>query len=156
MLSLIAAFAGYSINAIAQAGQKIGDCDAFVTAPVHTPVTGKVKSIELQPHALLGRSLAIIIEPYPYNPPKRFPFKLKSDFNEDNYSVEQICEAVREAGIVGMGGAGFPTRVKIEPNPRLPKETLIINGCECEPCITCDYRLMLEWTEQIIAGIKEL
>jgi electron transport complex protein RnfC len=53
-----------------------------------------------------------------------------------------------------MGGAGFPTRVKIEPNPRLPKETLIINGCECEPYITCDYRIMLEWTKQIIAGVK--
>ncbi len=76
------------------------------------------------------------------------------DFDEDSYSAEQICEAVREAGIVGMGGAGFPTRVKIEPNPRLPKETLIINGCECEPYITCDYRIMLEWTSQIIAGIK--
>jgi electron transport complex protein RnfC len=53
-----------------------------------------------------------------------------------------------------MGGAGFPTRVKIEPNPRLPKETLIINGCECEPYITCDYRIMLEWTRQIIAGVR--
>jgi electron transport complex protein RnfC len=53
-----------------------------------------------------------------------------------------------------MGGAGFPTRVKIEPNPKVPKEILIINGCECEPYITCDYRVMLEWTNQIIAGIK--
>jgi electron transport complex protein RnfC len=53
-----------------------------------------------------------------------------------------------------MGGAGFPTRVKIEPNPKQPKKTLIINGCECEPYITCDYRIMLEWTSQIIAGIK--
>ncbi|MHC4221142.1 MAG: electron transport complex subunit RsxC, partial [Planctomycetota bacterium] len=61
---------------------------------------------------------------------------------------------VRQGGIVGMGGAGFPTRVKIEPNPQVPKEVLLINGCECEPYITCDYRIMLEWTEQIIAGIK--
>ncbi|GAJ07691.1 unnamed protein product, partial [marine sediment metagenome] len=79
---------------------------------------------------------------------------LKDDFDENNYSAEQICDAVRQAGIVGMGGAGFPTRVKIEPNPRLPKEILIINGCECCPYITCDYRIMLEWTNQIIAGIK--
>jgi len=79
---------------------------------------------------------------------------LKEDFDIDKYSVERICEAVREAGIVGMGGAGFPTRVKIEPNPRLPKKTMIVNGCECEPYITCDYRIMLEWTDQIIAGIK--
>jgi len=137
-----------------QAGQKIGDSDAFVSAPVHTPITGKVKEITLQSHPVLGRSPAIVIDALPHYPPRRPDFKLKDDFDENSYSAEQICDAVRQAGIVGMGGAGFPTRVKIEPNPRLPKETLIINGCECEPYITCDYRIMLEWTNQIIAGIK--
>jgi len=142
---------------LVQAGQKIGDCDAFVSAPVHSPINGKVKEIALQSHAVLGRSPAIIIEADPdNNPPKqpRSKFKLKEDFDENSFSTEQICSAVRQAGIVGMGGAGFPTRVKIEPNPRLPKEIMIINGCECEPCITCDYRIMLEWTNQIIAGIR--
>ena len=137
-------------------GQKIGDCDAFVSAPVHSPINGKVKEIALQSHAVLGRSLAVIIEAEPNNnPPKQPCFtKFTGDFRDSRYSAEQICEAVRQAGIVGMGGAGFPTRVKIEPNPRLPKEIMIINGCECEPYITCDYRIMLEWTNQIIAGIK--
>jgi len=137
-----------------QAGQKIGDCDSFVSAPVHSPVNGKVNEIALRSHAVLGRALAIVIDALPYNPTKRSYFKLDDDFDVRSYSVEQICEAVRGAGIVGMGGAGFPTRVKIEPNPRLPKEVLIINGCECEPYITCDYRVMLEWTSQVIAGIK--
>ncbi|MHC4394778.1 MAG: electron transport complex subunit RsxC [Planctomycetota bacterium] len=137
-----------------QAGQKIGDTDAFVSAPVHSPVNGKVKNIALESHAVLGRSPAIIIEAEQDSVTKRPEFKLEEDFDISKYSVEQICEAVRQGGIVGMGGAGFPTRVKIEPNPRLPKETMIINGCECEPCITCDYRIMLEWTRQIIAGIK--
>jgi electron transport complex protein RnfC len=137
-----------------QAGQKIGDCDAFVSAPVHSPITGKVKEIALRSHAVLGRSLAIVISAFSYSPTKWSSFRLKDDFDENNYSAGQICEAVREAGIVGMGGAGFPTRVKIEPNPRLPKETLIINGCECEPYITCDYRIMLELTDKIIAGVK--
>ncbi len=139
-----------------QFGQKIGDCDAFVSAPVHSPVNGKVKEIALQSHAVLGRSLAVIIEAEPdNNPPKQPCFsKFTGDFRDSCYSVEQICDAIRQAGIVGMGGAGFPTRVKIEPNPRLPKEIMIINGCECEPYITCDYRIMLEWTNQIIAGIK--
>ncbi|MEE9371257.1 MAG: electron transport complex subunit RsxC [Sedimentisphaerales bacterium] len=138
-----------------QAGQKIGDNDAFVSAPVHSPMSGKVKDIALQSHTVLGRSPAIIIEAYEHNPTKRpAADKFREDFNENKYSAEQICDAVRQAGIVGMGGAGFPTRVKIEPNPRLPKETMIINGCECEPYITCDYRIMLEWTNQIIAGIK--
>ncbi len=137
-----------------QAGQKIGDCDAFVSAPVHSPITGKVKEIALRSHAVLGRSLAIVIEALANSPTRRPSFKLKDDFDVNNYSAGQICEAVRQGGIVGMGGAGFPTRVKIEPNPRLPKETLIINGCECEPYITCDYRIMLEWTDKIIAGVK--
>ena len=137
-----------------QAGQKIGDCDAFVSAPVHSPITGKVIEVALRSHAVLGRSLAVVIEAFPYSPTKWPSFKLKDDFDENNYSAGQICDAVRQAGIVGMGGAGFPTRVKIEPNPRLPKEILIINGCECEPYITCDYRIMLEWTDKIIAGIR--
>ena len=137
-----------------ESGQKIGDCDAYVSAPIHSPITGKVKEIALRSHSVLGRSLAIVIEALPDNPIKRSCFRLTGDFNIDNYSAEKICEAVRDAGIVGMGGAGFPTRVKIEPNPRMPKEILIINGCECEPYITCDYRIMLEWTGQIMAGIK--
>jgi electron transport complex protein RnfC len=95
-----------------------------------------------------------VIEAVADNPARRPSFKLGGNFDESRYSPEQICDAVRQAGIVGMGGAGFPTRVKIEPNPEMPKKILIINGCECEPYITCDYRVMLEWTEQIIAGIK--
>jgi len=140
-------------NAV-MAGQKIGDSDAFVSAPVHSPIDGKVKEVGLRSHAVLGRSQAVIIEAYPHSRPKRMSFNLPDNFNENNYSSEQICDAVRQAGIVGMGGAGFPTRVKIEPNPRLPKHTMIINGCECEPYVTCDYRIMLEWTDQIIAGIR--
>ncbi len=139
-----------------QAGQKVGDSDAFVSAPVHSPINGKVKEISLQSHAVLGRSPAVIIEADAGNNPPKEPVcgKFTGDFDEEKYSVEHICTAVREAGLVGMGGAGFPTRVKIEPNPKQPKETLIINGCECEPYITCDYRIMLEWTGQIIAGVK--
>ena len=137
-----------------EAGQKIGDCDAFVSAPVHSPITGKVKEVALRSHPVLGRSLAIVIEALAHGPTNRPYFTIQDDFDINKYSVGQICEAVRKAGIVGMGGAGFPTRVKIEPNPRLPKESLIINGCECEPYITCDYRIMLEWTNKIIAGIK--
>jgi len=141
---------------VVQAGQKIGDVDAFVSAPVHSPVNGTVKEIALQSHTVLGRSLAVIIDADPQNnlPKQPASTKFAPDFDESKYSPQQICDAVRQAGIVGMGGAGFPTRVKIEPNPKQPKKTLIINGCECEPYITCDYRIMLEWTNQIIAGIK--
>ena len=139
-----------------KAGQMIGDMDAFVSAPVHSPISGTVKDIALQSHPVIGREMAVIIESETDGGTGKIPGndRFGSDFDESKYSAEQICDAVRQAGIVGMGGAGFPTRVKIERNPRLPKHTLIINGCECEPFITCDYRIMLEWTYQIIAGIK--
>jgi len=139
-----------------EAGQIVGDTDAFVSAPVHSPVSGTVKDIALQSHPVIGRAMAVIIDTDPQDASEKRPCAAKfgAYFDESAYSAEQICDAVRWAGIVGMGGAGFPTRVKIEPNPRLPKHTLIINGCECEPFITCDYRIMLEWTYQIIAGIK--
>ena len=137
-----------------QAGQKIGDRDAFVSAPVHSPVNGKVKEIALRSHPVIGRGLAIVIETLPDSPAAGAHFAVPADFDEAKYSAEQICQAIRDAGIVGMGGAGFPTQVKIAPNPKQPKETLIVNGCECEPYITCDYRIMLEWTSRIIAGIK--
>ncbi|MBN2588338.1 MAG: electron transport complex subunit RsxC [Sedimentisphaerales bacterium] len=143
-----------SKGALVQAGQKIGDCEAFVSAPIHSPVTGKVKEIALRPHVVMGRSMAIVIETLPAHPVKRGCVQINEEFDINKYSVEKICEVVREAGLVGMGGAGFPTRVKIEPNPRLPKTTMIVNGCECEPYITCDYQVMLEWTKQIIIGIK--
>ncbi|MHC4388877.1 MAG: hypothetical protein ACYSX1_09740, partial [Planctomycetota bacterium] len=137
---------------LVEAGQKIGDSDAFVSAPVHSPVKGKVKGISLASHAVLGRSMAVVIDVDAEGNPPKEPPDLEEDIDVEKCSAEQICNAVREAGIVGMGGAGFPTRVKIEPNPRLPKDTMIINGCECEPCITCDYRLMLERPKQIVAG----
>jgi electron transport complex protein RnfC len=137
-----------------QAGQKVGDSDAFVSAPVHSPINGKVREIALRSHPVLGRSPAIVIDAFKYTPTKQPRFELDRNFDENRYSSEQICDAVRQAGIVGMGGAGFPTRVKIEPNPRLPKQTMIVNGCECEPYVTCDYRLMIERPHQIIAGVR--
>jgi electron transport complex protein RnfC len=141
---------GYTILA----GQKIGESDAYVSAPVHSPIHGKVKEIALRSHPVLGRSPAVIIEAYRYIPTKQPRFELMEGFDENKFSSEQICDAIQKAGIVGMGGAGFPTRVKLEPNPQMPKEIMIVNGCECEPYITCDYRIMLERTRQIIAGIR--
>ncbi|MBN2271142.1 MAG: electron transport complex subunit RsxC [Sedimentisphaerales bacterium] len=137
-----------------EAGQKVGDCDAFVCAPVHSPIAGKVKEIGLRSHAVLGRTLAVVISAEAETSPVQPAWELKGDFDASAYSSGQICEAIREGGLVGMGGAGFPTRVKIEPNPQKPNETMIINGCECEPYITCDYRMMLERTNQIVAGVK--
>jgi len=139
-----------------EAGQKIGDADAFISAPVHSPVIGTVKDITLAPHVILGRGKAIVIESDTESPLEKEPVnnRFDSGFDASAYGQEQISEAVREAGIVGLGGAGFPTFVKILADQKQQREALIVNGCECEPYITCDYRVMLEWTYQMLAGIK--
>jgi electron transport complex protein RnfC len=135
------------------AGQLIGSADAFISAPIHSPVNGTVKDIVLCSHPVLGRAEAIIIESDEGNQPRKpCADKFDGSFSPDKFRPEQIFDAVRNAGIVGMGGAGFPTNVKIKANPSSPIRTIIINGCECEPFITCDYRIMLEWTNQIVAG----
>lgn len=134
-------------------GQLIGNAGAFVSAPVHSPVNGIVKDIALCSHPVLGRAEAVIIESDENNLPQQpYARQFINTFKPDSFSPEQIFDAVRRAGIVGMGGAGFPTSVKIKANPSLPIQTIIINGCECEPFITCDYRIMLEWTVQILTG----
>jgi len=139
-----------------QPGQVVGEADAFVSAPVHSPVAGTVKTIGLAAHAVLGRCQAVTIEVDREATESKTPCpqRFGSDFDPRAYTSEQICQAARDAGLVGMGGAGFPTRVKLEPNPQQPKEVLVVNGCECEPFITCDYRVMLEWTDQVLAGVR--
>jgi len=117
-------------------------------------VAGKVKELALKPHPVLGRCQAITIEAQDPTPPSLPSFDLPADFVPARYKPDEICEAVRDAGLVGMGGAGFPTSVKIQPDAKPPKHTLLVNGCECEPYITCDYRIMLEWTDQVLAGIR--
>ncbi len=139
-----------------QLGQIVGDSDVFVSAPVHSSVNGKVKEIALRSHVVMGRSLAVVIDVDPENniQKKLDPAEYTNGFNFNSVSAEQIRDTVRSAGLVGMGGAGFPAKVKLEPNPKTPKEIMIVNACECEPYITCDYRMMLENPEQVIAGIK--
>jgi electron transport complex protein RnfC len=110
--------------------------------------------VTLQPHPVLGRCLAVTVAAEAETQPSLPAFTLPGDFDPRHYTPEQICEAVRDAGLVGMGGAGFPTSVKLAPEAKPPKHTLLVNACECEPYITCDYRLMLEWTDQVVAGIR--
>lgn len=139
-------------------GQKIGDTEAFVSAPVHSPVNGTVKDIALSSHPVLGRAPSIIIDVDQDSPVMELPGigKITPDLDETKFDREHVATMVKDAGIIGMGGAGFPAHVKMSPNPQMPLDTIIINGCECEPFITCDYRMMLEWTDKILAGIKLL
>lgn len=132
------------------AGRKIAESDAFVSAPIHSPVSGVVKAIEPRPHHSGLKLKSIVIVP----DAEQEWVELKGLPGDP--SPDEIREAVREAGIVGLGGAAFPTRVKIAPPPEMRIDTVILNGCECEPYLTVDHRLMVEEPERIIDGLKLL
>ncbi len=132
-------------------GQKIGQSDAFVSAPVHSSVSGIVKNITPMaiPTGLIVN--CVIIESNGKNELHESVKPLKS---LEELTSEEIINIIREAGITGMGGAGFPTHVKLSPPPGKKIDTIIINGAECEPYITADHRNMVEVPEKIIFGLR--
>lgn len=132
-------------------GQLIAEAGGFISAPVFSSVSGTVKAIEKRLVVNGNNDECIIIE----NDRKD---ETVSDFGKDrdldSLSAEDIVDIIKKAGIVGLGGAGFPTGVKVSPKNANDIDTIIINGSECEPYLTSDYRLMLERNEEIIKGIK--
>ena len=126
-------------------GQMVGEASGAISANVFASVSGEVTAIEDIVNGLGQKAKYVVI---------------KNDFTDEEVFFDDICdfepsslvERIRLAGIVGLGGAGFPTAVKLSPKNQL--DALIINGAECEPYLTCDYRLMLERTEDIYKGIK--
>ena len=132
-------------------GQKIGEGKTLFSASVHSSVSGKVLSIDNQDHPLGGSLPAVTIANDGEN--HLLP-ELKGTKDPFSLTPEDIRQRVREAGIVGLGGAAFPTAVKLSPPKDKPVDTVIINGCECEPLLTADYRLMLEYPEEIIKGAE--
>ncbi len=130
-------------------GQKIASISANVYAPIHASISGKVVAIQDWPHPVLGRAKAIVIEGNGQNNDPVFSLRSKQEI--DKLTLQDLRKIILDAGIVGMGGASFPTHIKL--NPPKPVDTLIINGAECEPYLTSDARLMLEKTVEISAGI---
>jgi len=131
-------------------GQKIGEARGFVGAPVHASVSGVVKAIKQVPHPSMGSGLAVIIE----NDGKdEFDDSIKPG-DIGSMDAEQLKELILEAGIVGMGGAAFPTHVKLSPPKDKSIDTVILNGAECEPYLTADHRLMLEASHDVVDGLK--
>lgn len=130
-------------------GQKIGDSDAFVSAPVHSTVSGIVKSIEKMPHPNGRNVLSVVVE-------NDFLYEMHPDVQEHDISRlsrEEMLKIIREAGIVGLGGAAFPTHIKLNPPKEKSIDCLIVNGAECEPYLTSDYRVMLETPAEVCKGI---
>ncbi|MBQ8636926.1 MAG: electron transport complex subunit RsxC [Clostridia bacterium] len=130
-------------------GQVIADSDAFVSTPVHSSVSGRVVDIKPYLHPSGAKVTAVFVEnDFTYT--KHESIK---PYDAQNMSKEEMLSVVRNAGIVGMGGAGFPTHVKLSPPPDKTIDYLIINCAECEPYITADHRRMIEDTDTIIDGI---
>ena len=134
-------------------GQVIAEAGGFVSAPIHSTVSGKVKKMGQMIHLITGRVVdTVVIE----SDGKDEWVEPMEKLDLDTASNDDLLARINEAGIVGMGGATFPTHVKLRPPPGKRIETLIVNGCECEPYITSDHRLMLEHGEELIKGIKVL
>lgn len=131
-------------------GQKIADAVAFVCAPIYATVSGTVKAIEPRRVVTGDNVMSIVVEnDGKYEETDPFPVKELSV-----YTKEEIIERVKEAGIVGMGGAGFPTFIKLSPKNPEKIEYCIVNGAECEPYLTSDYRRMLEEPEKVLDGLR--
>ena len=141
-----------SIGKEVKKGEVIGEPGGFVSAPVHSSVSGKVIAIAEFPNAMGRMVNSVVIE----NDGKEEWTSLKDNPDYIKLSADELKEKVKAAGIVGMGGAAFPTLVKLSPPKEKPIDTIIINGTECEPYLTADYRLMLEKSADIVEGLKIL
>ena len=132
-------------------GQKIGEAAAFISSPIHSSVSGTVIAIENHGHATRGECLSVVIRSDGKN---TLHESVQPHKDLDSLTPDEIVEIVKEAGIVGMGGAGFPTSVKLKPAK--PVDTILLNGCECEPLLTADHRVMLEFADDVIYGLKAI
>ena len=130
-------------------GQKIGEAAGFISAPVHSSVSGTVVAIEERPHATRGKCLSVVVESDGLNTVHE---SVKPNKPLEELTPAEIIEIVKNAGIVGMGGAGFPTYVKL--NPGKPIDAVLVNACECEPMLTADHRVLLEYADEIVYGLK--
>lgn len=131
-------------------GQLIAEADGFVSLPVHAPATGKVTDIELMPSAQGPKVMSIIIDVYEADSQQA-----AGGNPEDltKLSADELVQRVQNTGIAGLGGAAFPSHVKLKIPEGKKAHTLIVNGCECEPYLTCDHRVMLEQPDDLIKGI---
>jgi len=131
-----------------KAGSVIAEPEGFVSIPIHSSVSGKVLNIHKEPNSSGFPKESIIIQSTPSEEIEKYtPLDYKS------ISAEEIKERVRLAGLVGQGGAAFPTFIKLSPPQDKKIDYVILNGCECEPYLTRDYRLMLEKSEDVVIGL---
>ena len=133
-------------------GQKIGETGGFISSTTHASLSGTVAAVELRRHPNTGLDiLSVVIDS---DGMETLDESVKPCGDWESLSTDEIVALIREKGIVGMGGAGFPTSVKLK-SPK-PIDTVLLNGCECEPLLTADHRVMLEYVDDVIFGLKVL
>jgi electron transport complex protein RnfC len=132
-------------------GQLIASSDAFVSSPIHASVSGTVSDIGEYPHPVFGKCMSIVID---NDGEDKWVEGLPLHRDWNSLSVNEMNTIIRDCGIVGMGGATFPAHVKLAPPKDKNVHTFILNGAECEPYLTSDYRLMLECADDIVEGVK--
>jgi len=130
-------------------GQVIAEPQGFVSVPLHAPTSGSIQAIDIFPHPVGADMPAAVIVP---DGNDEWAPGLNAQRSADGFDAEKIKEIIREAGLVGMGGAAFPTHVKLSPPKEKAIDMLIINGAECEPYLASDHRLMLEKPAEILEG----
>ena len=133
-----------------KAGEMVGTADEFISAPVHSSVSGKIIAITDYPSATGKPALSVVIE----NDYMEEWIPLSDRMDYQALLIDQLKHMVKDAGVVGMGGEAFPTHVKLTPPKEKPIDVLVINGAECEPYLTSDHRLMLQNSREIIEGSK--
>jgi len=134
-------------------GQKVASAaEGLVSAPVHASISGKVTSIEERLHPTLHKKVtSIIIESDGEN---KLHENVGIERNAELFTKEELLSIIRDSGVVGLGGAGFPTAVKLSPPKNKKIDTFVLNACECEPYITSDERLLIEHGKEIVEGMK--
>ena len=134
-------------------GDLLGRSDGFISTALHSPVSGRVLAIARRRHPNGGLVPAIEIETDPYSSQE---LRASNPGDWRTMSPEEFVGSVQSAGIVGLGGAAFPSHVKYSVPPGKRVRHIVINGCECEPYLTCDHRIMVERPEAVVQGIRIL
>jgi electron transport complex protein RnfC len=132
-------------------GEPIAEADGFLSVPHHAPATGVIEGIGLMPTARGPKTESILLRLYPGSSQEVLHTEPQDVGAMDR---DELVRAVQATGMVGLGGAGFPTHVKLTVPLGCVIDTVIINGCECEPYLTTDHRVMLEQTDDVLAGMR--
>lgn len=132
-------------------GQPIARADGFLSVPLHAPADGVVESIELKPSARGPWVESIVIRVYEASTQE---IRWADPRDLDALSPKELLRAIQDTGMVGLGGAAFPSHAKMSVPGEFAIHTLIVNGCECEPYLTCDHKLMREHADDLMTGIR--